>query len=48
MKADILKRQNNDDYKRFEKMAKAVDEENTKKLRQMAEENKINPEDFGV
>ena len=48
MKADILKRQNNEDYKTFEKMAKEVDEENTKKIERIAEENNFNLEDFGV
>lgn len=48
MKADILKRQNNDDYKRFEKMAKAVENENMKMLKRMAEENELDLEDFDI
>lgn len=46
LKADILKKLENEDYKRFEKLAQDVDKENTANIKDFADEAGIDAEEF--
>ena len=46
LKADILKKLGNEDYKRFEKLAQDVNKENKAKLKNFADEAGLDIEDF--
>src|SRR3989338_4015209 len=46
LKADILKKLGNEDYKRFEKLAQDIDKENTAKLKNFVDKAGLDIEDF--